>query len=164
MAIIINKLRKKLFTLLAYTVYLQPMPHRNKIIDLSKPVLEFLNFWVPHLDECAAFQTDQVVMMLMPYFLLIPGLLAADLNLFRHAGLAKEIQISLDSGKSDLRVVPGDGFMQLPGSNVTACRKEHIENRLPLFCLPQALIPDMGYQRLFCLCRRHLINDSRYQQ
>jgi len=100
-----------------------------------------------------------MVVMLMPYFLLIPGLLTADLDLFGYAGLAKEVQISLHRGKSYLRVLPGNVFVQLAGCNMPSRGQESLDYRVTLSCLPQTLVPNVDRKYLSGSCAIH-INDN----
>jgi hypothetical protein len=74
-------------------------------VRLGESFLELLDLGVPHLDESAAFHADEVVVVILADLLLIPGLLTTYLDLFGYTGFAKEIQISLDRGKADLRVL-----------------------------------------------------------
>jgi len=148
----------------ANSVYLELVTEGLKPVHHGEPVLELLDLRVPYLDESAAFYADEVVVVLLADLLLIPGLLSAYLDLFGYPGFAKEIQISLDRGESDLRMITGDGFVEFSRSDVSSGRQEDIEDHVPLLCLPQALVPDVGRQYLFSLRARHIINDNRYQQ
>ena len=96
------------------------MPLREKIVRLCKVVLKFLYPSVVDLDEPPAFQADEMVMMFVPVFRLVPRFIAANIYLVSQAAFAHQFEIAVHCGVAYMRVLFFQGSVQLVNSYMSA--------------------------------------------
>jgi hypothetical protein len=83
----------------------------NKVVRLSKLILEQLYFLVVHLSESSARQANQMIVMLLTVTLLESRPVVSDLDLIRNAAFGQKLQVAMNRGIPYVRPFFSDGII-----------------------------------------------------
>jgi hypothetical protein len=127
------------------------MPHGNKTVRLSEFVLKQFDLFVVDFSQLAAFQANEVVMVLVVQLRLEPCLALADFYLIGDAAVTHQPQIPMDRRISDIGIFFSYAVKELINSNVFAGREKGAKDYFALASVAQTVLGYILFKHLFCL-------------
>jgi len=123
--------------------YLHPAFAGSEIVLLRQPFLQFFNLWAHDLNNPAAFCADQMIMLLMPVFVLkTPGPISK-IDFSCKAGVGYYIHRPIHSSEANLWIFLSDKLMKVIDRQMPFRLEEYIEDLLSLFAVEHPLAFDI---------------------
>lgn len=138
---------------LAISFNLKGVSDSGKSVGAAQFFLDGLKLWRKDLHHCPAFHAYQMIVVLMPEYMLIVGMFIFPLNLINQTALHEKGECSVDGSLGDLDLFFPHGGEELFGIEMTMTGEDLRENSLPLLgelqAFPGEKFPE---NRLFHKC------------